>query len=111
MPEYATNDRHGRRIWCAHHAAFRPAWQVPAALQLLDFVYVPIVIVSVGALYAGPPFFGCIIIVCFVLAYRIVKIRHKTSGAPNLLGFEPVTIPRLRRRWLDHDEHSRWILG
>ncbi|HEV3343315.1 MAG TPA: hypothetical protein VG125_23290 [Pirellulales bacterium] len=29
------------------------------------------------------------------------------SGAPSLLGFEPVTIPELRQRWLDHHEHIR----
>jgi integrase len=29
------------------------------------------------------------------------------SGAPSLLGFEPVTIAELRQRWLDHHEHIR----
>ncbi|HWB07971.1 MAG TPA: hypothetical protein VG826_01915 [Pirellulales bacterium] len=29
------------------------------------------------------------------------------SSAPSLLGFEPVTIPELRQRWLDHHEHIR----
>ena len=29
------------------------------------------------------------------------------SGAPSLLGFEPVTIAELRLRWLDHHEHIR----
>lgn len=29
------------------------------------------------------------------------------TGAPSLLGFEPVTIADLRQRWLDHHEHIR----
>ena len=29
------------------------------------------------------------------------------SGAPSLLGFEPVSIAELRQRWLDHHEHIR----
>lgn len=29
------------------------------------------------------------------------------SGAPSLLGFEPVSIADLRQRWLDHHEHIR----
>lgn len=29
------------------------------------------------------------------------------SGAPSLLGFEPVTSAELRQRWLEHHEHIR----
>src|SRR5690606_13211419 len=28
-------------------------------------------------------------------------------GVPSALGFEPVSIPELRQRWLDHHEHVR----
>ncbi|MFH1918885.1 MAG: hypothetical protein ABIP48_03215, partial [Planctomycetota bacterium] len=28
-------------------------------------------------------------------------------GAPSALGFEPISIPDLRQRWLDHHEHVR----
>ena len=29
------------------------------------------------------------------------------SGIPSTLGFEPVSIPDLRERWLEHHEHVR----
>ena len=28
-------------------------------------------------------------------------------GAPSALGFEPISIPEVRQRWLDHHEHVR----
>jgi hypothetical protein len=28
-------------------------------------------------------------------------------GAPSALGFEPISIPAVRQRWLDHHEHIR----
>ena len=29
------------------------------------------------------------------------------SGSPSALGFEPISIPELRQRWLNHHEHVR----